>query len=234
MPQKELKRAAADVFISYSSDDQSVVDALCRFLEGKKIRCWMAKRDILPGQDYAGAIVQAMNGAGIVVFVCSSSSLISEAVRNEIAMAKKRGKKVIPFRIENCSIEDTPIEYHLATSQWIDAFPQPARAFGTLAEAVFSQPGITPPAPRKGRGTGKKNPPGDKPSSGGPDDKPSQPPAPRKEPSPGIDRATWAAVGALATGHPEVALGVLAWKLIKKRPKKSDGGDAGKTEESRS
>lgn len=38
-----------DVFISYSSDDQKVVEGLCAYLEERKIRCFVAYRDIPRG-----------------------------------------------------------------------------------------------------------------------------------------------------------------------------------------
>lgn len=41
-----------DVFISYSMKDKVVGDAVCATLEAKRIRCWIAPRDILPGQEW--------------------------------------------------------------------------------------------------------------------------------------------------------------------------------------
>ncbi|MFP4660789.1 MAG: TIR domain-containing protein [Halanaerobiales bacterium] len=37
---------AHDVFISYSTRDKHVADAVCNALEYNKIRCWIAPRDI--------------------------------------------------------------------------------------------------------------------------------------------------------------------------------------------
>jgi hypothetical protein len=37
---------AHDVFISYSSKDKPVADAVCAGPEGRGIRCWVAPRDI--------------------------------------------------------------------------------------------------------------------------------------------------------------------------------------------
>ena len=44
---------ANDVFISYSSTDKAAADAVCATLESRGIGCWIAPRDILPGEDYA-------------------------------------------------------------------------------------------------------------------------------------------------------------------------------------
>jgi len=40
---------AHDVFLSYSSQDKPIADAVCAALEAKKIRCWIAPRDVLAG-----------------------------------------------------------------------------------------------------------------------------------------------------------------------------------------
>lgn len=46
-----------DVFISYSSLDKQIADAVYSNLENNKIRCWIAPRDILPGDTYGRAII---------------------------------------------------------------------------------------------------------------------------------------------------------------------------------
>ena len=38
-----------DVFISYSSHDKPIADAVCATVEGKRIRCWIAPRDVQAG-----------------------------------------------------------------------------------------------------------------------------------------------------------------------------------------
>ncbi len=48
---------AHDVFISYSSKDKSIADAVCSILEKEQMRCWIAPRDITPGVPFAEAII---------------------------------------------------------------------------------------------------------------------------------------------------------------------------------
>lgn len=55
------------VFVSYSSKNKNVADALCHYLEEHNIPCWIAPRDILPGQTWAGAIVQAISNCSAMV-----------------------------------------------------------------------------------------------------------------------------------------------------------------------
>ena len=51
---------AHDVFVSYSSKDKPTADAVCATLEGRGIRCWVARRDILPGTDWGESIIDAI------------------------------------------------------------------------------------------------------------------------------------------------------------------------------
>ena len=50
---------AHDVFISYSSQDKTIADAICAGLEAAKIRCWIAPRDMLPGVPYGESLGEA-------------------------------------------------------------------------------------------------------------------------------------------------------------------------------
>ena len=127
-----------DVFISYATENTKITGALCHYLEEQKIRCWIAPRDILPGQDYAEAIVQAIKRVKIFVLVCSSSSLQSQYVRKETNLAVSDEKIIIPFRIDRSSLDGTPMELYLSDRHWIDAVPKPEEAFGDLAAAIVA------------------------------------------------------------------------------------------------
>ena len=57
---------AHDVFISYSSTDKAVADAVCAKLESQKVRCWIAPRDVPAGQTWAAAIVHAIKSSRVL------------------------------------------------------------------------------------------------------------------------------------------------------------------------
>lgn len=63
---------AHDVFISYSHHDKPQADAVCATLEAKGIRCWIAPRDVIPGQEWGAAIVEAIRASRVMVLVFSS------------------------------------------------------------------------------------------------------------------------------------------------------------------
>jgi ribosomal protein L37E len=115
---------AHDVFVSYSAKDKSFADALCATLENRKIRCWVAPRDVLPGKNYAEALIEAINFTRIMVLVFSSSSNNSPHVMREVERAVNKGIPIIPLRVENV-MPSKSMEYFLSVPHWLDAYTPP-------------------------------------------------------------------------------------------------------------
>src|SRR5471030_2113365 len=76
-----------DVFLSHSHVDKVYADAVCHKLEASGIRCWVAPRDIRPSEDWAEAIINAMDNCRILLLIFSSSSNSSPQVRREVERA---------------------------------------------------------------------------------------------------------------------------------------------------
>jgi uncharacterized membrane protein (UPF0136 family) len=141
---------AHDVFVSYSSKDKPTADAVCAVLESHDIRCWVAPRDILPGHDWGGSIIEAINGARAMVLVFSANANASSQIKREVERAVNKGIPVIPLRIEDVAPTAT-LEYFLCTPHWLDAFTPPLdRHLQYLAEVtrkiVDGPEGSIPPA----------------------------------------------------------------------------------------
>ncbi len=115
---------AYDVFVSYSSKDKPTADAVCAVLESRGIRCWVAPRDILPGRDWGGSIIEAIKGARVMVLVFSANANTSTQIKREVERAVNKGIPVIPLRIEDVTPTET-LEYFLSTPHWLDAFTPP-------------------------------------------------------------------------------------------------------------
>jgi tetratricopeptide (TPR) repeat protein len=113
----------ADVFISYSSVDRTIADAVCASLESNGVSCWIAPRDI-PAGSYAAAIVKAINDSRLMVLVFSSSSNKSPQVEREIERAVSKNKAIYPLRIENV-LPSPDLELFISSEQWMDAFERP-------------------------------------------------------------------------------------------------------------
>jgi len=115
---------AHDVFVSYSSKDKPVADAVVAGLEGKGIRCWIAPRDVTPGTSWGEAIVDAIEASRVMVVILSGNSNQSRQVVREVERAVASGVVIIPFRIEN--IDPTgAMAYFLSTEHWLDAMTPP-------------------------------------------------------------------------------------------------------------
>ena len=113
-----------DVFISYSTKDKAIADGVCATLEQNGIRCWIAPRDILPGMEYADALVEALHGSRVLVLVFSSGANASPQVHQEVERAVSSGKIVLPFRIEDVP-PDRAMEFFISGRHWLDALTPP-------------------------------------------------------------------------------------------------------------
>ncbi|MDB5747099.1 MAG: hypothetical protein JWP72_1947 [Massilia sp.] len=111
---------AHDVFLSHSHQDKVFADAICHSLEAHGIRCWVAPRDIRPSEDWAEAIINALDTARVLVLVFSSNSNSSPQVRREVERAVNKGLHILPLRIENVPLSKS-LEYFISTQHWLDA-----------------------------------------------------------------------------------------------------------------
>lgn len=118
---------AHDVFISYSTKDKQVADAVCAYLEHEQVRCWIAPRDIRPGENYGEAIVNGLNGCHVLVIVFSENSNKSRHVIKEVERAVSKGSVVVPFRVQDIAPSGA-MEYFLSSEHWLDALTQPMDA----------------------------------------------------------------------------------------------------------
>src|SRR4029077_12869737 len=115
---------ALDVFISYAIADKLTADAACAALEAEGIRCWIAPRDVLPGMDYAEAIIEAIEKARGMLLIFSSNANRSNQVKREVERAVHHGIPIIPFRIEDVP-PNRALEYFISAPHWLDALTPP-------------------------------------------------------------------------------------------------------------
>lgn len=143
------------IFLSYSSKDKLIADAICSRLENQNIRCWIAPRDVNPGADYSNQIADALEQSTVMVMVFSSGSNSSRHVKSEIDRAFSLGKVIIPFRVEEAEM-DKGLAYYLAKTHWLDALTRPLdqhidRLAGTIRQVAGVEPvpvsRISPPPP---------------------------------------------------------------------------------------
>jgi hypothetical protein len=109
-----------DVFISYSSREKHVADAVCATLESKQIRCSIAPRDVLRGEPWRSSIVEVFGAGQVFVLVFSNGSNRSDDVLREVGLAVDHAVPVIPFRIEEVE-PSSKMRYYISRIHWLDA-----------------------------------------------------------------------------------------------------------------
>jgi TolB-like protein len=131
-------------FISYASQDTAIANDLCETLERAELPCWLAPRDVRPGDFYADAIVQAITSCRALILVLSQSAIDSPHVLREVERASSKRRPIITFRIDTAVLPPS-LEYFLSASQWLDASVGRADAqFPKLIEAVRSRADSAP------------------------------------------------------------------------------------------
>jgi TIR domain len=129
------RMSSHDIFVCFSSKDDSAARDVVRRLEARALKCWISSRDVRPGQNYQEAIVEALQTAKIIVFLLSEFSNSSGEIRKELSLASSFGAAVIPLRL-TAVMPTGALRYELATRQWIDAFPDREEALDRVADAA--------------------------------------------------------------------------------------------------
>jgi hypothetical protein len=127
--------AVSHLFICHSSKDATVAREVVGFLEANGLTCWISSRDVLAGQNYQEAIVQALEGASGIIFLFSEWSSQSAEIRKELSIGSSVHIPVFPLRLSPI-MPTGALRYELATRQWIDIFPDPKVALGKLAATI--------------------------------------------------------------------------------------------------
>ena len=146
---------AHDVFLCHSTENKTVVDAVCTSLEGHGIRCWVAPRDIPVGADWGESIIDGINASQVMIVILSSHSNASPYVQKEVERAVNKGVIIIPLRIEDIELSKS-LEFFLSTSHWFDAFKLQQHNYleiladrvGQLVSGSTNAPVEQPPTPQ--------------------------------------------------------------------------------------
>lgn len=154
---------AHDVFISHSSKDKAMADATCATLEAKGIRCWIAPRDVPPGEVYAAALNHAITSSRVFVLILSEGSNTSNHVIRELELAADRGIPILPMRIEEI-VPSAAMGFYIKSIHWLDALTPPRERHledlyvrvhallsvdGEKAPPPLAEPRVKPPEPKR-------------------------------------------------------------------------------------
>ena len=127
-----------DVFISHAREDGEPAERVCRILEDKGIRCWIASRDVAQGSSFDDASLEAATRARVVVLILSSRTGGSRAVLREAEAACRGGTPILPVRIEDVAPTDR-LAYLISHIHPFNAFGVPLEHYSDeLARRVSS------------------------------------------------------------------------------------------------
>lgn len=130
-----MKDILYDVFISFSTFDQKVVEGICGYLEREGYRCFVSYRDIPRGVSWADAIAEAIEHSAMMLAVFSENFNKSKQTSREIELAAEEPIPILTFRLMDARFTGAK-KYYLKNLNWIDAFPEPEKVFGQLFESV--------------------------------------------------------------------------------------------------
>ncbi len=112
------------VFISYASVNRDRVVEIVDVLDGQGIPSWFDRSDIPGGTSYGPEIVSGIKDSVAVVLMCSEASLASRNVRQEIQLAWRHERPILPLLMEHLVFPDD-VSYWLEEAQWIEVLDHP-------------------------------------------------------------------------------------------------------------
>lgn len=124
-----------DVFISYSTKDKAIADVVCNTLENNGIHCWIAPRNIQPGKPYAREIINGIASSKALLLIYTSNSNSAEHVINEVDAAFNAKKTIIPFLVEDVTM-NPELVYYLARKHWLVAYPDYKQKLEVLVDTI--------------------------------------------------------------------------------------------------
>ena len=107
-----------DIFISYSRKDKDLVKQIYEWLEKAGYKCWLDVDGMFSGVSYKKVIVDAIKRSKVLLFMSSENSNKSLNVVNEVSIAMKYGKKIIPVRLDMSAYSES-IEYDIINHDYI-------------------------------------------------------------------------------------------------------------------
>ncbi len=120
------QQTSKTVFISHASKNFRLADELRQLIEERNISCWIAPRDIRPGASYGEEIARAIEHCSAVVFVMTEDANQSRAVANELEIAFRHQRLIIPIRLNKIEPAQS-LKFFVSNAQWVDAIYSPLK-----------------------------------------------------------------------------------------------------------
>ena len=112
-------KSSRSAFISHASGDAALAMQLCARLESQGIRCWIAPRDLKPGEPYSSEIVRGIEATDALVLLATPAAVDSKNVLNELEQAHRLHKTLLTVMVGKPQIS-RQLSYYIARLHWIE------------------------------------------------------------------------------------------------------------------
>lgn len=140
-----------DVFISYSTSDQTIVEDLCSYIEQHGLRCFIAHRDVTSDLTYSLSILEALSNSRMMLVVFSKAYNDSRHGDTEILFACQRQIPILTFKLSADAYSDAKM-FYLNNAKSVDATIYPKAAFGDVVlntlRIINTHPAVEPTQPQ--------------------------------------------------------------------------------------
>ena len=129
------------VFLSHSSADADLAQRICARLEASGITCWIAPRDVTPGEPWALDCLKGVALSNALVLLATEKALGSNQVLSEIEQAHKRRLPIYTVLVPPAKIYGEA-DFYLSRLHWLQAGARTAEDLAdTLASVINSRDG---------------------------------------------------------------------------------------------
>jgi hypothetical protein len=127
------------LFVSHVAENRDAAMEIVGELERRGTRCWIAPRDVRPGEAFDNEIADAIETSRAMLLIFSDLCNDSEYIRREVTVAGESHKTVIPFRIEDVQPR-RGLRVRLSDLHWIDGFTSRERAIDEVIKKFAPSP----------------------------------------------------------------------------------------------
>jgi hypothetical protein len=134
-------QGAAEVFISYASQDRERVLPIADRLEQAGVSLWLDRDQIPGGTNHGPEIVRGIRGCKVLMLMCSDAALRSRNVKQEIQLAWKYGRPYLPLLLEPTSFPEQ-LEYWLEGWQCVVVHGRPPEGWLPAVLQALARAGV--------------------------------------------------------------------------------------------
>lgn len=122
------------LFISHHSSTRAAADRVTAHLESRGVQCWVAPRDVLPGEDWDAEIARGLTSSSALLLLFSKEADESRHVKRELMIADDARLPIFTLRLQD--IKPDKLKYLLVAQQWIDWIDRRDATLETLASRL--------------------------------------------------------------------------------------------------